>query len=444
MSAILSAKKISLNKNNIKSSPESPGIYIFWENGIPLYIGKSVNLKKRIESYFFKTLLKKTSLMMESADHFSVIPVNSELESLLLEAKLVNYFKPKFNSQLKDDKHPLYIVITNDYYPRVLTARKKDEHPEAYFFGPFPSSTKVKYILSILRKIFPYSHHKTGKRGCLYSQIGLCDPCPSVIENTMRASLKAKRRRAYLKNIFYVRLFLKGRINKIKRDLEKEMKLNSDKEFFEEAQEINNKINTIDYITQPITNTQLFVGNPNLIDDIRKLESLSLINIIRKITQKKINLVRVECFDVAHLGGSFPTASMDTFIKGEPEKNLYRHFRIRQKRGRDDISSIKEVAKRRKKYISKWGKPDLIIVDGGKAQLKTFSEVFEGVDIVILGLAKRFETLIALNKSEPRYNYKSYIVRKDPALYLLQRIRNEAHRFARRYHHYLIKRDLLK
>jgi excinuclease ABC subunit C len=131
---------------------------------------------------------------------------------------------------------------------------------------------------------------------------------------------------------------------------------------------------------------------------------------------------------------------MVTFINGDPEKKLYRHFKIYQQKGNDDISSLKEVAKRRKKHLKDWGKPDLIIVDGGKGQVAAFKQIFQDTGIPVIGLAKKEETLVIPSDS----SYILVKLKRGPEKNLVQRLRNEAHRFARRYHHYLIRKDIYK
>src|SRR3989344_4251178 len=142
-------------KENVKSLPESPGVYIYKDKlGQPVYIGKSINLKKRVLSYFAKYITGKTARMLKETENFATIVVNSELEALLLEAHLVRKFKPNYNFSLKDDKHPLYIRITKEKYPRVLTARKIDEEKSNLaFFGPFPSSKNINSVLKMIRKV---------------------------------------------------------------------------------------------------------------------------------------------------------------------------------------------------------------------------------------------------------------------------------------------------
>ena len=170
-------RKKLINKGQVSLLPETPGVYIFWnKKRKAVYVGKANNLKRRVSSYLTTKLSKKTSKMIKEADKFSFVRVNSELEALLLEASLVKKNQPKYNFVLRDDKHPLYIKITREKYPRVLTARKIEENLSAggkniAFFGPFPSSTNVKCVLRILRKILPFSDHKLGKRECLYNNL---------------------------------------------------------------------------------------------------------------------------------------------------------------------------------------------------------------------------------------------------------------------------------
>src|SRR4030066_1310896 len=218
----LRLKKYPKKINSVKNFPQTPGVYIFWEKETPIYIGKAINIKKRVLSYFSHNLIGKTLLMVNTAEQISFIRVENELEALLLEAKLVNKYKPKFNIELKDDKNPLYIRISKEEYPRILIARKNDNKSKNMaFFGPFPSSKKVKEVLKMLRNIFPYSTHKTGKRVCFYNQINLCKPCPSYIESLKDEKLKKLLRGEYKDNIKSIKGILTGRIKYKRKSLEK-------------------------------------------------------------------------------------------------------------------------------------------------------------------------------------------------------------------------------
>lgn len=439
--------KLSLSKKNLKGLAETAGVYIFWDEKMhPIYIGKAKNLKRRVASYLSKSLGVKTAQMVKEAPLFSIVKVNSELEALLLEARLVRKNQPKYNSQLRDDKHPLYIRITKEDYPRIITARKKDEKiANLAFLGPFPASNNVKSILRLLRRVFPYAQHKVGKRGCLYSQMGQCSPCPNEIEKIKDEKEKKNLKREYRQNIAYIKAVLSGRFYFVKRSLERVMKGYAKEENFEMAAVARNQIERLDYITQPVTPIGHFLKNPNLLEDIRREEINELRKYLSKYTKVSKSLSRIECYDVAHLVGTSPTASMVTFINGEPDKTLYRHFKIRQKKGKSDTDSMHEVARRRTKYLASWGIPDLIVVDGGKAQVSIFRKVFRKHKIPVVGLAKREEKLVIPVK---RFDLKthSFIERKlprGPARNLVQRIRDEAHRFARRYHHKLLQKELI-
>lgn len=440
---ILKLPKIRVASKAYSKLPDSPGVYIFWKEDFPIYVGKAVNLKRRVASYFNLNLETKTHRMMKEAEYFSYLKVGSELEALLLEAKLIKNFMPKYNIISKDDKHPLYIVITKEQFPRILSARKliAEDQKLMASYGPFPSSANAKSVLKMIRKIFPYSDHKLGKKACLYSQIGLCSPCPNeVVHSTKYAVL----RKEYLQNIKHIKAILDGKINKVKSDLEKEMKLLSDNENFENALEIRNKINMLNYVTRQNTKPEEYLENPNLYEDTinRELQSLKKVLCSQGLLLKKIG--RIECYDIAHISGQNAAASMVTFIEGQPDKSYYRHFKINQKKGDDDYASMREVAMRRRKYLDKWGRPDLIIVDGGKGQLSVFQNIFESEKIPVVGIAKKNETLVIPIYQYASHSFKEYALKKESCIYLVQKIRDEAHRFARVYHHKLFKRSLFE
>lgn len=425
-------RKFKVEKSVLKKIPAKSGVYTFYGDDI-LYIGKAKNLKNRLANYFSKNLERKTQKMISSAKHFSIRIVNSEIEALLLEAKLINKYKPKYNIQLKDDKTPLYIGITNEDFPRVLTLRQTQlkTHKLKKVYGPFLNASTPRKVLKLFRRIVPYSSHKVGKRECVYSQIGLCEPCPTK-------SSSKEDQKLYLKNIRKLQSLLNGNIKKVKSELQKDLEKLSKQEDFESAQLILNKIKQIDFVLQKHIEPIEYLKNPNLIEDLRKKESTELRKIIENNNLKINNLSRIECYDVAHLAGSNPTASMVTFVNGEPEKKFYRHFKINQKNSQDDYASLREVLNRRKRHFKTWGKPDLIIIDGGKGQLSSSKKIIS--DIPMVGLAKREETLMFLSEDG---NFSQKKLPRGNAKNLVQRLRNEAHRFARRLHHKLVTKELI-
>ena len=430
--------KLALYKIDFKKIPENPGVYIFFgKKNQKLYVGKSKNLKSRLRSYFLSSLLPKTRSMMNEASYLSFINVTSELEALLLEAKLVKKYKPFYNSALKDDKNPLYIKIVKEEYPRILTVRRPDLINALAYYGPFPNSSAVYSVLKTLRKIFHFSQHKLGKRVCLYKQMGLCDPCPNEINLNLNPNKKRFLKNKYLNNIGSIIQILDGNIYKVKNNLIKEMDLYSKKSDYESAIGVREQIKKLEYITQPISDIDNFLENPNFAEDIFLKEQNDLKNIISRYF--KINsFSRIECYDVSHMTGSNPAASMVTFINGIPDTNLYRRFKIQQKSGMDDLASLSEVAIRRYKYLKTWGTPDLMLIDGGKNQVSVFISIFKNTKIPIVGLAKREEKLVIPFKSK----YSEIKLTGYP-LFLIQRIRDEAHRFAKKYHQKLFSKSLL-
>lgn len=384
--------------------------------------------------------------MISEAEELSFIRVGSELEALLLEARLIRSYMPKYNIAAKDDKHPLYIAITKEKYPRVIAVRKLIANGYLLMasYGPFPSTSNVRSVLKMLRRIFPYSDHKLGKRGCLYSHIGLCSPCPNEIELKTNREERDALRKIYMKNIRHIKAILDGRINAVRSVLVKEMSEASKKQNFEAAAIARDQIQKLEYITLPQMPTEFYIQNPNLYEDVRIKELTELKRILVNCKLKIENCTRIECFDVAHLAGTSSTASMVTFIKGEADRKFYRHFRIRQAQSQDDYASMKEVITRRRKHFADWGKPDLIIVDGGKGQVSVFLRELESEGIPVIGIAKRFETLVIPIKEGNTIFLKEYRLPKGPALNLVQRLRDEAHRFSRTYHHKLISKSLIQ
>lgn len=396
--------------------PETPGIYKFLKQREIIYVGKAVNLKKRLESYFSLNLAPKTRNMVGEATSFSFIRVTSELEALLLEAKLIKLMQPKYNFIAKDDKHALYIKITDEEYPRIITARKNGN------FGPFPSSYKVYSVLQTLRRIFPYADHKIGKKACIYSQIGLCDPCPNRIK-------KIGEKKKYLKNIKNIRKILNGDIGKVIKSLEKEMDKLAKRQMYEEAVNVRNQIESLRYITQKSISETMFLENPNLAEDIKNEELKALKNVlIVNFKLSIINLRRIECYDVSHISGYLATASMVTFINAEEDKSLYRRFKIKSSKN-NDVEVMSEIAQRRVKYLKKWGIPDLIFVDGGKPQADSFKKVFNKYNIPVIAITKGREEIDFPDRE---------------ALNLITRIRDESHRFAKIYHSLLFRKNLIR
>ncbi len=420
------------NKLSVKALPALPGVYLFKDAaGKVIYVGKGKNLVSRVSSYFMVDLEPKTARMVSQAKDLDYTVVESEFEALLLEAKLVNRYKPKYNIQLRDDKSPLYIGITKEELPRIVLFRHREleKYRLSRIYGPFINSASPKKVLRLTRKIFPFSTHKPARRVCIYHQIGLCSPCPSEVQK------KPDLKKDYLLNIRRVNAVLSGKSKFLVKQLEAEMRNFAKAEHYEKAYEAKRKLGELIYTTTRQELNEGYLDNPNLLEDIRNKELTELFKLINKYLPIR-QVSRIECYDVAHLAGTFPTASMVTFINGEPDKSLYRHFKMHHKNS--DIDNMKEVLKRRYSGKKGWGSPDLVIVDGGKAQLAAALDVVKNLPVV--GLAKREETLVFMTPG----GFCEVRLPEGSAKKLVQRIRDEAHRFARSYHHKLVSRAIIK
>ncbi len=414
-----------------------PGIYLFLdEKGEILYVGKAKNLKKRVVSYFVKyvELGPKTQALISKVRKIETIVLNSEIEAFLLESHYIKKHKPKYNIKLTDDKaYPLIRITIKDSYPKVLIARKASDKNSIYF-GPYPNAAgALRLTLKTIRRIFPYqSVPNHAKRICLYYHLGLC-PCPPVFASR-------QLRKDYKKTIKHITDFLNGNTKKIIKDLTKERNSLSIKENFEKAKAIQNKITAIELITGPFYKTKLDLDiNPNLTDDLRKKEMNDLINILNENGVCVKTLERIECFDISNTSGTNATGSMVVFIQGEKDGSKYRKFKIKTLNSPNDSAMMEEVLQRRMKH-SEWPMPDLIIVDGGKGQVSAALKImkqFNNLTIPIIGLAKREETILTSD-------FKEIVLSKSsPALKLIMRIRDEAHRFAISYHRKLRSKNFL-
>lgn len=384
-------------------------------------MGKAINLRKRVSSYFQdKDLGQKTKQLVSQIETIDTISVASEVESFLLEERLIKKFHPKFNISLKDAKTYPYVEINvKDPYPSVLLTRKK-ENPKSLYFGPYTSVNSLRTVLKILRRIFPYvSVQNHPNYICFYNHLGLC-PCPNVTKD-----------QDYKRNIKHVVNFLEGKTGKVIKDLEKERDEYSKNEFFEQASKKQAQIDQIKLITSPFYKPFEYEANPNLRDDVIKKQLLELEEILNQNNTKVLNLERIECFDVSNIQGRASTASMVVLKNGEKDSSSYRRFKIRglYNNKPNDFAMMKEVLTRRFKH-EEWQMPSLIVVDGGKGQVavakKALSEM--NLQIPLIGLAKREETIINEDLKEVR------LPRSSKALQLIMRIRDEAHRFAITYH----------
>ncbi len=413
--------------NLVINLPSSAGVYLFKnsKNEI-IYIGKAINLKNRVRSYFQTNYSAKTKLLVENITSIETIRVFSDLEALILEASLIKKYQPYFNSRLKDDKDYLYIIFSKENFPKVTTGRKRDIGKSSAYFGPFPSSNAVRLTLKIIRKIFPFRTSCKPESGkvCFSFHLGLCPGvCGGKISKSDYTHLLGKLKR-----------FLNGETKWVLQSLEKEMKTQAKNLNFEAAQKIRLKIESIKSTTNKIEEVDKYLSGPEVLDSIYERQLSEFQKVLGLIHKP----VRIECYDISNISGEFATGSMVVLINGEASKDDYRRFKIKFNKGINDPAMMSEVLNRR--FRNDWPKPDLIIVDGGKSQLNAAIKVVSqlGLSIKVIGLAKKLEEVFQANTDKPlRFEKNS------AALYLLQRIRDEAHRFAITYHRYLRSTNFL-
>ena len=433
-------------RTKVKSLPHVPGVYKFKnELGEIIYIGKAKSLKDRVKSYFVLNIDKnsKTYQLVQNIYDVEYIEVFSELEALILEASLIKKYLPKYNILLKDDKSYIYIVIDNSIVthdskkmvlPSVLLAREKDLAEYDSFYGPFTSSEAAKNLYKTIRKIIPfrdcskskYEKYRKAGRPCLYGYIGLCTgPCATSDFKT------------YKNNISKVKRILSGETNSLMQDLKKQMDKFSKIEDYENAALIRNQLRKFNYAKETFRVPQSFIDNPYLVDDVMEKSLGDLVEAIPIIKDKPR---RIECYDISNLSGKEAVGSLVSAIDGRITKSNYKKFRIKLTSTPDDFSMLKEVLTRRiKKGLSNlpnWQLPDLFLIDGGKGQVSTILNVISefNLNIPVVGIAKKEETLI-YNDGNGFVEVK--LERRNEGLKLVQRLRDEAHRFARAYHHKL-------
>lgn len=369
-----------------------------------LYIGKAVNLKRRVSSYFLRPSDARITRLVTKIKKIDHKKTNSALEALILESNLIKKHQPPFNIREKDDSSFLYIGITTDEFPRVLLVRGKEisQKSEQFCktFGPFVYSGSLKEALRIMRKIFPWSVHNIKnkeKKACFDYQVGLCPgTCVGAIS-----------RKEYKKNIQNLSLFLSGKTERLVKSLRREMK-NASKELeFEKAEKIKRQM----FAFQHINDVAI------ISDESRQIPNSKA---------QKERLRRIEGYDISNISGKNAVGSMVVFVGGKSEKSLYRKFAIRGKSSPDDTGMLKEVLIRRLKH-KEWPLPDLMLIDGGIGQINAIKAV--------LGANKAKIPVLGMIKGRDRKGTE--VIGKIPLWTehnTLIRVRDEAHRFAIQYH----------
>jgi excinuclease ABC subunit C len=424
----------------VREFPQTPGVYLMKDSaGRVIYIGKAKNLRARAGSYFLKAAAedRRTAELVREIADIDFIDAESEVDALLVEARLIKDVQPKFNKDQKDGKtFPYLEITTGEDFPRVEFTRTPRERGSK-LYGPFVSAGSLRGAVQVLQKIFKFrtcsldidEHEEKWQwyRPCLLASIQQCTaPC------NLRISKEDYRR-----DIARLRMFLEGKKRKLLGEMKEEMLSAAGALQFEKAARLRDEIHmleTLDERGELETHVQpevFFVDPKKGLADLQKVLKL----------EKPPRTI--EGVDIAHLSGGETVASLVQFIDGLPFKPHYRRFKIRDVQGVDDFASIREVIARRFQHLHDEAEvfPDLLLIDGGKGQLSAAVGVFAELQIsppIVISLAKREEEVFVTGQSEPlRLSRHSY------ALRLLQYVRDEAHRFAQHYHHLLRRKSML-
>jgi excinuclease ABC subunit C len=447
-------KILTLDKFQKKNIlPETPGVYFFLGSKREiLYIGKAASLRDRVKSYFARDIMlargPKIRLMLELTHFVAYRTTDSVLEAFILETNLIKRYQPPYNTDAKDDKSFNYVVITRERFPRVLIMRGKElfvcyreeakgrrGDPEKrmmtkkiidikYQFGPFPHGIQLREAMKIVRKLFPYRDkcmpyaelvlkRQEKARPCFAAQIGLC---PGVCTGAISA-------RAYQRTIYHISLFFAGRQSQLIKKLEREMRESAKSLEFERAGAIKKTLFALRHI-QDIALVK---------DESRRRQDYG--GQIR-IENKESGKIKIEAYDIAHLGGNSSVGVMVAVQDGEPVKEAYKKFILRGKHGGNDLTALQEILERRLQHLE-WPLPDIIVVDGGELQCGVAERALlvAKLTIPIVGVVKNV-------KHQPeRFIGPPALIKRFQKDILLAN--SEAHRFAIAFHRRRRQKDFL-
>lgn len=405
-----------MNSQDLKkfNLPDAPGVYFFiGPKKEVLYVGKATSLADRVKSYFSKDLISTRGplivKMIEEAERVDFIQTDSVLEALLMEAHQIKKITPRYNTRDKDNKSFNMVVVTDEDFPTILVVRSRNfAHWNVLktnlkikaSYGPFPHGGELREALKIIRRIFPYRDEKCAgpkaKRPCFNFQIGLC---PGVCAGSVD-------KKDYRKIVKRIQLFFEGKKSELIKDIEKEMKALAKDQKFEEAEKLKRTL----YALEHIQDVALIKR------DLERVEG--------------DNVFRIEAYDIAHISGKDTVGVMVVVEDGELSKSQYRKFRIRGLRGKVDINdpgNLKEVLVRRLAHLE-WTLPNLIVVDGGVAQINAAKEVLKdsgfNIDVAAVVKDERHKAKDVISSRGDLENHGKSILLANA----------EAHRFAIGYH----------
>lgn len=456
-------------QKKLQEVPHKPGVYLMRDRlNRVIYVGKARDLRKRVGQYFMPsrkmTADQKTRALLETVWDFEVHTVKSEPESLLLEGRLIKEYRPRYNISFRDDKRFLLVKVNlSESFPRFQLTRIRKEDGCRYF-GPFAHSGALRATLNMMKKLF-------GLRSCRPAVPGENDykHClDHIIKNCSAPCISRVSQAEYRQKVEAACDFLEGKSHDTISTIEEEMKVAAKKLDFERAAQLRDMVEDLKRTTKPM---RRFTRHslPSAVNP--EIDLANLGEALRLPGPPTL----MECFDISNISTTHIVASMVCFRNGVPDKALYRRYRIKQVKGQDDFASMAEVIRRRYSRIlseareaapeldetqensaeavrrlvaerEKSGRPlpvrlpDLVIVDGGRGQLSAACKELQKlglIDMPIIGLAKEFEEIYRPGQPVPLR-----LPADSGALHLLQRIRDEAHRFANGYHQLLMKKRI--
>lgn len=408
-------------KAKARRAPRSPGVYLMKDAaGLVIYVGKAKDLRRRLDSYFvpLSRLTPKVAAMVERVKDLEWHAVRSETEALLLEGKLIKRWRPKWNILFRDDKQfPQIRVDLGETIPRFRIVRARTTE-NAKYFGPFPHQQAVHRTLKEMRQKFGIILAETQPRLLPDGKWQLFTDARAEIQNFPNIVSHEE----YAERVRQACDFLTGRVDEWTEQVREQMQKASAERDYEKAAQCRDLLDALERTTEK--SRRFLRENPLP----RRDESKALETLAQALSLESMPL-SIECFDISHISGTLAVASLVRFVNGQPDKNGYRRFKIKSFQGNDDFRAMHEVVGRRYTRLHEENRPfpDLIIIDGGLGQVGAARKAFQEHDLMIppmIGLAKREETVIFPDGRELKLPHH------DIGLNLLQRIRDEAHRFA--------------
>jgi excinuclease ABC subunit C len=415
-------------KEKVRQLPERPGVYLMKDRlGRILYVGKARSLKKRVSSYFQRGRARtvaqpKIRALIGLIADVEVIEVRSEPEALLLEGKLIKQWRPRYNTDFTDDKRFLLVRLDpHEELPRFrLTRLRKDDGSR--YFGPFAHSGLLRRTLASMRRQFGILLADATPQRREDGTWQLYDDVRQEIYGTDNVTTAAD----YRQRVEAACAFLEGKSREWLEDLRAEMAKAAAERAFEQAAALRDIVFALE---ETLRRTRHF----ERADPTRPAGDREALESLREALHLPRPPQTMECFDISHISGTFVVASMVHFANGRPDKGEYRRFRIRSFVGNDDFRAMEEVVGRRYRRLAQEGRPmpDLVVIDGGRGQVGAALKAFLALDLAppaLIGLAKQHETIIFPDERAPLNLSVNH-----PGLNLLQRLRDEAHRFANTY-----------